>query len=338
MDRAVRSNASIVAFGSSLALIYTAALMIVSRLGQFDDPDLIVGALTLDLTLLVPFLYYLLLVRLRGWPIVSVLPVFLVSVLAAGRVIPESQHRVLNSVSYAAALAELGLIAVIAYKAVQIRKRYRERAAAGFDVYESLRESACPVLGPLAGGALAYEATLMYYATVGWTRSPETSSRSFSMHRNVAYIPLMATVLIALVVETMGMHLLLRLWSPVAAWILTGISLYTLVWLIGDIHAVRLRPMRICEETLHLRMGLRWTASIPLASIRTVQDPDDEAQGRKSDYLKASLVGAPNRRIKLSEPVRAVGLYGVTRKVTTIDLHVDDPARFDAALEGVRSQ
>ena len=335
MFRAISSRASILVFGSGLAVIYAVAVAIVSRLGQMENPDAIAGALTLDLTLLVPLLYYLLLVRLRGWPVVTVLPVFVLSVLAAGWLIPDSRHRVLDLVSYAAALAELGLIAFIAYKALQLREAYRERAAAGLDVYESLRESATAILGSLAGGALAYEATLGYYAVVGWTRSSTVGPRSFTAYREVAYIPLMVTVMIALVVETVGVHFLLRLWSPVVAWVVTGISLYTLIWLIGDLHAVRLRPIEICDETLRLRLGLRWTASIPLTSIESVQDPGGEAPAGKQGYLKALLFGAPNRRMQLSEPVRAVGLYGLTRRVTTIDLHVDDPARFDATLDQV---
>jgi len=327
-----------VAFGSSLAVIYAVALGIVSRLGQLEDPDVIAGALTLDLTLLVSFLYYLLLVRVRGWPVISVLPVFLVSVLIAGRLIPETQHQVLDLVSYGAVLAELALLAVIAYKALQLRRGFRERAASGMDIYESLRESARPVVGSVAGGVLAYETAVLYYAAVGWTRSPETGDRSFSVHRGVGYIALMTAAMIALVVETTAVHLLLRLWSPVAAWVLTGISLYTLVWLLGDLHAVRLRPLQICDETLHLRLGLRWTASIPLESIRAVQDPQDAEQSRGREHLKAVLAGAPNRRIRLTGPIRAVGLYGLTRQVTTIDLHIDDPADFDAALDQARDQ
>jgi hypothetical protein len=204
------------------------------------------------------------------------------------------------------------------------------------DIYERLRESARPVVGSVAGGVLAYEIAVLYYATVGWTRSPETGDRSFSVHRNVGYIALMSAAMIALVVETAAAHLLLRLWSPMAAWVLTGISLYTLVWLLGDLHAVRLRPMQIDDETLRLRVGLRWTASIPLDSIRLVQDPQSAEQSRGREFLKAVLVGAPNRRISLAEPIRAVGLYGLSREVTTIDLHIDDPARFDAALDQAR--
>ena len=109
-----------------------------------------------------------------------------------------------------------------------------------------------------------------------------------------------------------------------AAWILTGLSLYAWVWIIGDFHALRHRPVRISERTLHLRLGLRWTASIPLASILAVRAPTDNEKPGGKEHLQALLIGAPNRRLELSEPVTAIGLYGFTRRVTTIDLQIDD--------------
>ena len=237
----------------------------------------------------------------------------------------------LDLVSYAAGLAEIALVVVIVYKVVQLRRRYRERAATGAGVYEALRESARAVLGRVAGGALAYEVAVFYYAAAGWRKSPPEDERSFTVYRESAYVPLIIGGMIAVVIETAAVHLLVRLWSPLAAWILTGLSVYAAIWLIGDFHAVRLRPVLVGDGRLELRLGLRWTASIPIESIRSVAAaPSDEA--RPDEYLKAVLLGAPNRRIELSEPVRADGAYGYTRRVRTIDLQIDDAARFDRTL------
>ncbi len=331
MIRSLRAHAPLVAFGVGLAAIYAVAFVIVARLGQMDEADVIAGALTLDLTVLVPGLYYVLLVRWRGWSALSVLPVFLLSVLIAGRLIPAAQRHVLNLVEYAAVLVELAIVAVIAHKALRMRRAFREKAAAGMDVYESLREAAISVLGPVAGGMVAYEAAVFYYAFAGWRRSPRAEEQSFTVYRNTGYAALIVAVTIVLVVETVGVHMLVRIWSPGAAWVFTALSLYALVWMLGDLHAVRLRPMRVAGGVLRLRVGLRWTGSIPLGSIRAVRAPD-EGPAREGDRLKAVLVGAPNRRLELAEPIHATGLYGYTRRVATIDLQVDEPDRFDAAL------
>ncbi len=325
------------AFGLCLAAIYAVAVTIVSRLGQLDDPDLIAGAVTLDLTLLTPVLYYLLMVRPRGWPVITVVPVFLISVLIAGWLIPESRQGVLDPVRYGAGVAELVLVGFIAYKTLQVRRGYRERAATGMDVYESLRESARSVLGPLAGGALAYEVAVLYYALTGWRRPPNLDSRSFTVYRSIGYTAFLTAMMGVVVVETVAVHLLVRQWTPVTAWILTAISIYAAIWLIGDYHAVRLRPVRVSDGVLHLRLGLRWTLSVPFASIREVVTPPRDAATKPPDYLKAVLIGAPNRRIELSGPTRASGIYGLERQVTTIDIQIDDPDRFDTELDEAQS-
>ena len=92
------------------------------------------------------------------------------------------------------------------------------------------------------------------------------------------------------------------------------------------------RPIRVTRDRLELRFGLRWTASVPLDAVRSVGAPDDAAR-RGRDRLKAVLLGRPDRRIELSRPVEAVGLYGIVRGVTTIDLQLDDPERLDALLD-----
>jgi hypothetical protein len=333
----VRSYGPFVAFGLSLTAIYAVSVSIVARLPLQDSPELIAGAVTLGLTVLVPFLYYLLLARPCGWPVITVVPVFLASVLIAQRLLPEDRHQMLDLVSYGAALAELTVVVMIVVKGFQLRQGYREASARGTDVYESLRESAQQVLGETAGGAVAYETTLFYYAGVGWWRSADSDDGSFSVHRASAYVPLMIAMMIAVVVETVAIHLLVRLWSPTVAWVLTALSLYALVWLIGDIHAVRLKPVRVSTDRLLLRIGLRWSISVPfdlIESVSTVAGPSSDAPDE--GYLKAVLLGEPNRRIQLRQPVAAVGLYGLTRRVSTIDLHLDEPERFDAALAGAR--
>lgn len=52
-------------------------------------------------------------------------------------------------------------------------------------------------------------------------------------------------------------------------WSLTGISLYTLVWMIGDWRALRLRTSTVTPDSIQLRLGTRWEVEIPL-----VDDPE----------------------------------------------------------------
>jgi hypothetical protein len=319
-------------FGLRLAAIYGVALAIVSRMAELERSELIAGALTMDLTLLVPLLYYLLLVRWRGWPLVTVLPVFIGSVLLAGRLIPDGHHRVLDFVEYGAVAAEVVLVGILAHKTIQLRRAYREQAA-GDDVYAGLRESAESVLGLVAGNLLAYEMAVFYYLLFGWRRAPKDQPLSFTYHRSSAYLAIVAAVLLVAVAELGGMHLLISLWSPTVAWIVSAISVYALLWLIGDAHAIRLRPIRLSETMLHIRVGLRSTIDVPLASIDGIGAPADGTLSRRTPgYLKSVLLGAPNLRIELSSRVDALGPYGLTMQAKTIDLRVDDPKRLETEV------
>lgn len=325
MIGSLRSRAPLLVFGLSLAAIYGVALAIVSRMAQLERAELIAGALTLGLTLLVPLLYYLLLIRCRGWPAVTALPVFIGSVLLAGRLIPDAHHRVLDLVEYGAVVATVVLVGILARKTFQLRRAYRERAA-GDDVYVGLRESAESVLGLVAGNLLAYEMAVFYYLLFGWRRAPKDQPLLFSYHRSSAYLAIVAAAMLVAGAELGGMHLLISLWSPTVAWIVSAITVYALLWLIGDAHAIRLRPIRLSETMLHIRLGLRSTIDVPLASIDGIGAPTDGTLSRRTPgYLKSVLLGAPNLRIELNTRVDALGPYGLTIQVKTIDLRVDDP-------------
>jgi hypothetical protein len=320
------------AFGLSLAAIYGMALAIVSRMAELERSELIAGALTMDLTLLVPLLYYLLMVRWRGWPLVTVLPVFIGSVLLAGRLIPDGHHRVLDLVEYGVVAAEVVLVGILAHKTIQLRRAYRERAG-GDDVYAGLRESAESVLGPVVGNLMAYEMAVFYYLLTGWRRAPKGQSLSFTYHHSSAYLAIVAAVMLVAVAELGGMHLLISLWSPTVAWIVSAISVYAMLWLIGDAHAIRLRPIRLSKTMLHIRVGLRSTIDVPLESIDGIGAPADGALPRRTPgYLKSVLLGAPNLRIELNSRVDALGPYGLTMHAKTIDLRVDDPKRLEAEV------
>jgi hypothetical protein len=135
-----------------------------------------------------------------------------------------------------------------------------------------------------------------------------------------------------LLVETLPVHVLVAHFSPVAAWILSGASIYSLLWLIGDYQGLRLRPCRIDDDLLLVRLGLRWSVRVPLAAIAEVRAIRARPAGRDRGYLHATLIGDPTVLVELREPVRAIGPYGWRRLVHRIGLAPDDREGFLAAL------
>jgi hypothetical protein len=206
------------------------------------------------------------------------------------------------------------------------------REPSGLDVYASMRASAQSVLGTVAGNVLGYELTVFHYLLFGWRRAPKNGPGSFSYHRKNVYLLIVAVVMLAVFAELFGMHLLISRWSPVAAWIVTGISIYAVFWIVGDAHAIRLRPIRLTETMLLLRVGIRSTIEVPLDSIEKSGAVSGALPRRTPGYLKAVLMGGPDFRVELKTPVEALGPYGLAMEARTIDFQVDEPQRLETEL------
>ncbi|HMB92866.1 MAG TPA: hypothetical protein VKP65_18595, partial [Rhodothermales bacterium] len=153
-------------------------------------------------------------------------------------------------------------------------------------------------------------------------------------HRRSGYGPVVTAILVAMGIELIALHLLLHLWSPAAAWIMTTLSVYGIVWIVGDLQAVRHRPIRIEEDALLVRIGLRWTVRVPFSQIEAVYPAGKKLPARTTPgYLEAILLGKPTYLVVCKEPVVAQGLYGIQKRVTTIGFALDDTPAFEATLK-----
>lgn len=93
-------------------------------------------------------------------------------------------------------------------------------------------------------------------------------------------------------------------------------------------NAVKNRPIFIDEDTLVLRIGMRWRIRIPyreIASCQILSGADIEAD---RNLLKAMLSGEANLLIELKKPFKVQGLYGISREVRGIVLFIDEPGAF----------
>jgi hypothetical protein len=146
---------------------------------------------------------------------------------------------------------------------------------------------------------------------------------AFFSHRTTGHGAVLVALLFVTVGEMTGVHLLLHRWSGRVAWGATGLGLYGLLWLLGDWRAVVLRPTLLGNETLEIRVGLRWKAAIPLTMVRSVCTGPD--QRHHQGAFRASPLGPANMYLHLTQPVELHGLFGLRRQSDLIGLRVDDP-------------
>jgi hypothetical protein len=292
------------------------------------SPD---SAVTIDLTLIVPALYWFLLVRGRGWPVVTVLPVFLGSFLFASLILPPDRQATLHLIKYLAVAAELGLIGVLIHRTV--RAVSHARGLAGRDMLDRVRAAVRGIMPyGRAADLVASEVAVIAYALLSWRMAPIRNGNAFTYHRKSGYGALVGALLLAIAVEIIPVHVLLSQWSGGVAWIASGLAVYGGIWLVGDLRAMQLRPITIEEDRLVVRFGLRWSMSVPLDRIEAVRFLGRSVV-RDSVDLRVVLPGEQRLSIQLASHVDAVGFYGLRRRVRSCELGVDDPAGLRAILE-----
>ena len=94
---------------------------------------------------------------------------------------------------------------------------------------------------------------------------------------------------------------------------------------------MRLQPIVLTADALHVRCGLRWKTTFPWAQIEQVRRAKAADKDRK-DTLNAAVMGEPQLMLICREPVLAIGLFGRRRMVDRVGLTVDEEPTFVEAL------
>ncbi|HXH41272.1 MAG TPA: hypothetical protein VNN08_21775 [Thermoanaerobaculia bacterium] len=287
-------------------------------------PDVLAWAFTCDLTISLPLLWWLFAVKTGRAGAVTLIPIFVIGVAAAARIIPAAQHGFVDQLRYIAAPLDLVTIALIARRVARIR-----HVEGSGDPIDRIERACAELFGNRAGRIVAFEISMFYYALFGWRKR---APLGFTVHQRNNWATLVGVLVFLIGVESVAAHLVIQLWSVKAAWIMTTLDLYTLLWLLGDYQALRLRPTRIDGSTLVLNYGLRWRAAIPLAAVTAIEPVRNEGDWKRKSVLKVAMLDEPRLLIRLATPLTAHGLAGMTRTIDAVAMLADDDAGFADAL------
>lgn len=325
-------------FAAIAALIVAAEWTLASHLHLLPHPSVLAPAIALDLIVGLPLLFAALVIRRSALTWRAAVPVLVLSALVARALLPaEALGQGLDVVMGVGALAELTLLGVSLRKLKALRASYRahaQEAPARLELFEQVFMETLPA--PALARAAAFELSLIAYA-LGRREVPPTPAPDEALltyHRESGLGGLLVGLGFAAAVELVGVHFLLAHFGyTTAAWVASALSLYGMLWIIGDWRAILARPIRLSDEALTLHIGLRWRATIPTASIsaRAIGATEVLPPGDR-DRLDTSLMGDPNVLLTLDAPVAVRGPYGMTRTVSAISLNLDDPHALLARL------
>jgi hypothetical protein len=309
-------------FATAAAIIAASCIAIVRSEAFARNADVIAWGVTMDLMLTIPLLYYLVIVRMRVARPITLVPVFVACAAVATLVLPRAYQQTQHALRLVVAPVEVVLIILIIRKLVAMRRHETHG-----DPAERFRAAADQILGNGPVSAfVATEVAIIWYAFFGWNRKPEISegSHAFTVHERSGWGSVVACFIVLIFAESIGLHLLLRIWIHGAAWIVTSLDAYGVVWLLGDYNALRLRPSAITNAMLRIRYGLRWSVDVPRDQIVAIRAAKGEADWKRRGVLKVAMIDDPRYIIELREPVVAVGLVGMKKRIDAIAISPDD--------------
>lgn len=333
MTKAATLNRNLLYFGIPFGLL--SVLFLLMRSAFFMKHDHMGLILSLDLLVTVPFLYFLL-IRKSTIPKTTVVPMMVAGLLIGLYALPIHQQYYLNLFkSWALPVIEIFITGFIIFEVRRAIKQYQTLKNTQPDFYDALKNVCQDMLPKRLVLPFANEVAVFYYGFVRW-KTRNLDKGEFSYHQKSGAQVLYGSFIFLIAIETVAVHLLLDTWSPLAAWILTILSLYSMVQILGFAKSLSQRPISIQDDTLMLRYGILSEAQIPFADIATVilskkklDDNDDLAK----TLSPLGEMESHNVVISLKRENTLIGLYGFKKQFKTIALYVDEPAAFKAAIE-----
>jgi hypothetical protein len=319
-------------------LLFSSVVLAVSffiiRSGRFAvHPDLLSAAVTLDMVVLVP-LVYLVMARRLGWRAGFAIPILVLMLIAANLLVPDDHQRMLDALELLLAPLELVLMIFLVIKVRAVRSEYRQSGADAGDFFETLEKIVGRTVdaGRL-GKVITTEIAVIYYGLLAWRQQPvdRPGATSFSYHRNCGHGTIMGVFLFLIFVETGALHWYLLPRSAPLAWVVFALGIYSVVFLLADLNAARLRPIFLDGNDLVVRTALRWRVGFPLTWIARVETTTHDIEDTDG-LLKAFLIPNQNVILHLDRPTTAAGLYGMEKRFRRLALAVDDLPAFVNAL------
>lgn len=293
--------------------------------------------ITIDFIISIPLIYFLL-IRKRNISKLSVAPVFILCVIIASYTIPNDNQDVLRlAKTWLIPIVKIGVLTLVVIKVRKAIKYFKETANTHDDFYSTLMSTCESMFPKTAAKLVANEIALFYFGFFNF-RKIHLKSNEYSNYEGSGILSTLGAIIVVIIVEMVGIHLLAAKWNNVLAWTLTALSAYSALQIIGIIRSVPKRPIAIHKTGLQLRFGILSNTHIPfeaIAHIGTVNS-DDYNTKKDKNTKTLSLLGDlehSNVCIQLKSPQRLQFIYGKPRLYTKLFLFVDDHQRFTSEVE-----
>lgn len=337
MNRTIHINRNLINFGIPLALLGTLILLMKSSF--LNGNDTLNFAITADLLLTVPLVYFLL-IRKSEIPNTTAIPVMIVGLLIGSYFLPQESQTYLSIFkTWALPVIEILILTFVIIKVISAIRKYKGLKGATPDFFDALKSTCYEILPKRLVLPFATEVAVFYYGFINW-KTRRVRENEFTYHKKSGTPALFYAFILIIGVETVGIHFLLARWSVIAAWILTALSIYTAIQVFGFAKSLGKRHISINKDSLTLKYGILNEVEIPFTDIDKIELSRKSLE--KNDLTKTlsplGEIESHNVIISLKKENELIGLYGMKKKFNLLGLHIDEPKEFKEKMENALQQ
>lgn len=338
MNKAFNLQKNLVIFGIPLLII--GIMVFISKSTIFNaNPRILSTGITFDLLLTVPLVYFLL-IRKSSIPNTTVVPILIIGIVICSIILPAENQYYLNLFkTWIFPIVELSILTFVILNVRKGIKRYKQNKTESFDFFTTLKSTCYEILPKKIVIPLVTEIAVFYYGFINW-RKRKLRENEFTYHKDSGTVTLLLAIIFIVAIETVTFHILLAKWNIIVAWILTCLSIYSGVQLLGFLKSMPKRPISIEHEQLFLRYGIMNETTIDLKNIDSIEISSSDIELNK-ETRKLSFLGnleSHNVIIRLKKENILIGLYGIKRKYKNLALHVDKKNEFKERINNALQQ
>ncbi|MEW4263540.1 beta-carotene 15,15'-monooxygenase [Priestia megaterium] len=299
-----------------------------------DLNGVVVGSI-LDLSLVAPLLF---LALQRKFSVKYFIVLMATGLIAARFIIPSEYLASFQSVMWLGVgiegiliLFELSLLFMLAKNVPPILRRIKSSSLPFLFSFSQAVNEKFPKQTFLH--VLSSEMLMFYYAFGTWKKKPSTEGNTFTLYKRSSFITFQIMIIHAIVIETLGLHWLLHNTSIILSIVLLILNIYSIVFFLGDIQALRLNPLRVEDDRLYVSFGLSKRMEISFSDIAEIVE-DAHILQQKVPNTTIEFIARdfetvhPDLLLILKSPIEATLFMGIKKKYQQVAIRVDDPNAF----------
>lgn len=181
------------------------------------------------------------------------------------------------------------------------------------------------------------EMLMFYYAFGSWCKKPVERENTFTLYKQSSLIALYIMVIHSILLETIALHWWLHAKFPIMSIVLLLLNIYSIIFFIGNIQAIRHNPIQISQKTIYLSFGLMKRMKVDLHHIKRVIDEPTLLQQKLSkdtiDFIARDFEDvSPHMILELKKPVKTTFIFGLEKEYKFIAIRADEPNRLKAVI------